>query len=90
MLSGVADIHTSVYAELMGRIQLVLEDGLYKEIEKRAKKNGASRSMVARDLIRKGLEIEEDLVLSRVASDRMTSFDADKAVSHESIKKKFP
>ncbi len=73
----------------MGRIQLVLEDGLYKEIEKRAKKTGASRSLVVRDLIRKGLEIEEDLILSRVAADRMASFDADDALDHEAMKKEF-
>ena len=48
----------------MGRIQLVLEDLLYEEVVKRAEKTGASKSLIVRDLLRKGLEIEEDIIPS--------------------------
>ncbi len=72
----------------MGRIQLVLEKALFKEVERRAKKSGASKSLVVRDLVRKGLEIEEDLVLSQVAETRWASFDEKQAVEHSEVKKR--
>jgi metal-responsive CopG/Arc/MetJ family transcriptional regulator len=82
-------VHRCVYGDDMGRIQLVLEDVLYKEIDKRAKDSGASKSLIVRDLVRKGLEIEEDIVLSKVADMRMQSYDSDTAVPLAEIKRKF-
>ena len=73
----------------MSRVQLVLENELFAEVERRAKQTGASRSMVVRDLMRLGLEIEEDLMLSRVAETRKKTLKKSKTISHDAVRKKF-
>jgi hypothetical protein len=67
----------------------VLEPAVYGEVRRRARCSGASLSLVVRDLVRTGLEIEEDLILSRVAEARWASFDRKRAVSHAAVKKRF-
>lgn len=74
---------------MRGRVQLVLEDELYKEVRSRAAKSGASLSLVLRDLVKKGLEIEEDVVLTQAAEARWRTFRKSRALSHESVKKRF-
>ena len=73
----------------MSRVQVVLEPSLYAEVKRRAKRSGASLSLVVRDLLRKGLEIEEDVMLSQVAEARHRTLDRAKAVPHASVKKAF-
>jgi hypothetical protein len=73
----------------MGRLQLVLEPLLFDEIVRRAKRTGASRSLIARDLVRKGIEIEEDIQLGDVAESRWKTRKKRAVLSHEAVKRKF-
>ena len=72
---------------MSSRIQLVLETGLYSEVTKRARSSGASLSLVVRDLLKKALEIEEDVVLAAVADRRYSTLQRKKATSHAAVKK---
>ena len=67
------------------RLNVVIEPNLYHAVEKIAKRNGASLSMTARDLIKEALEIEEDIHWEKAASAREASFDKKKGLSHEHI-----
>ena len=64
----------------MSRVQVILEPGLYSEVKRRSKRSGASLSLTVRDLVRKGLEIEEDVILSEVAEYRFKSLDRSKTL----------
>lgn len=44
--------------------------------------------MTVRDLVRKGLEIEEDIMLSRVAEARWRSLKRSKAIPHAVVKRR--
>jgi hypothetical protein len=50
-----------------------------------AKKQGVSKSMVVRDLIKEALELREDLALVEFAETREAIFDATKALDHEEV-----
>ncbi len=52
------------------RINVVLEEPLYRIIRELAKKDGLSLSMVSRDLIREALELREDAALAAFAESR--------------------
>lgn len=67
------------------RINVVLERPLYEAVERSAKKAGVSNSLMARDLIREALEMEEDLALAQLAGDREKTFKKSKAVKHEEV-----
>ncbi|MBI2890733.1 MAG: toxin-antitoxin system, antitoxin component [Nitrospirae bacterium] len=73
---------------MQGRIQVVLEGALYRTVRKRAIATGSSLSMTVRDLVRKGLEIEEDIMLSRVAEARWRSLKRSKAIPHAVVKRR--
>jgi transcriptional antiterminator Rof (Rho-off) len=64
------------------RLNVVLEGPLYKAISRLARRDGVSRSLKARDLLRAALEVEEDVVLARFAETRERSFDRKKALTH--------
>lgn len=74
---------------MTGRVQVVLEKELYREVRRRASKSGASLSLVVRDLVRKGLEIEEDVMLTRAAEARLATLDRSKTIPHDKVKKHF-
>ena len=67
------------------RINVVVDPPLYEQIEQLAERQGVSLSMATRDLIREGLEIEEDVALARLARERETTFREDTAMSHEDV-----
>ncbi len=67
------------------RINVVVDPPLYELIEQLAEKQGVSMSLVTRDLIKKALEMEEDVALGQLAAEREASYDKDTALSHEDV-----
>ena len=67
------------------RVNVVLERPLYEALSRAAKRDGASLSLKARDLLRDALETHEDLALSRVAEERERTFDRSRALSHRAV-----
>ncbi|NOY64617.1 MAG: ribbon-helix-helix protein, CopG family [Nitrospirae bacterium] len=67
------------------RINVVLEESLYKSIEHLAKRDGVSLSMKVRDLVKEALEIEEDIALSRFAEEREKTFRKTRALKHNEV-----
>jgi predicted DNA-binding protein len=54
------------------RLNVVLSDELYEMVEKIAKKEGKSLSVVAKELMQDALEKHEDMLLSEMAIKRET------------------
>ena len=52
------------------RLNVVVEKPLYRAVKRRAAQTGSTLSVAARDLIKAGLEIEEDLALAELAIER--------------------
>ncbi len=67
------------------RINIILEEPLYKTIEELADRDGVSLSLKARDLIREALEIQEDVALTSFADDRGKTFHKSKALKHDEV-----
>jgi hypothetical protein len=67
------------------RINVVLEKPLYDAIKRIAKREGVSISLKARDLLREALEIYEDRILERIASEREETFSSGKALRHDEV-----
>ncbi len=67
------------------RVNVVLEKTLYAAVDEIAKRQGLSKSMVVRDLVREAIELREDLTLAAFAERREKSFDAKKADTHEDV-----
>ena len=67
------------------RLNVVLDPSLYKSLEKLAHQEGISLSLAARDLIREGLEIYEDIYWQEVAHKREKTFSAKKSLSHKEV-----
>mgnify|MGYP001565010174 CR=1 FL=1 len=67
------------------RLNVVLESTLYAGISHLAQKQGVSRSLMARDLIKEALELHEDLYWQSTARERDKSFSYAKALSHKEI-----
>ncbi|HNT44658.1 MAG TPA: ribbon-helix-helix domain-containing protein [Syntrophorhabdaceae bacterium] len=67
------------------RVNVVLEKPLYAAVDEIAKRQGLSRSMVVRDLVREAIELREDLALAAFAERREQSFDTKKAITHEDV-----
>jgi len=67
------------------RINVVLEKPLYEALRRIAKKEGISVSLKARDLLRYALEVHEDTVLEKIASERDKTFNHKKALTHNQI-----
>jgi len=65
------------------RINVVLEEPLYKRIQYLANKEGVSLSLKVRDLIKEALETYEDLFLSEFAETREATFSRSKALTHK-------
>lgn len=67
------------------RINVVLEEPLYRNVERIAKKDGVSLSMKVRDLLKEALEIEEDIALTNIAEEREKTFITKKALGHNEV-----
>ncbi len=67
------------------RINIVLDEPLYRTIHAMAKKQGLSLSLTARDLIKEALETHEDVALSQWAEERDKTFDRKQSMSHEQV-----
>ena len=67
------------------RVNVVLEKPLYAAVDEIAKRQGLSKSMVVRDLIREAIELREDLVLAAFAEHREKTFDVKKAITHDEV-----
>ena len=67
------------------RINIVVDPPVYEQIKQLAERRGVSLSMVARDLIRDALVMEEDVALAELADEREATFREDSALSHEEV-----
>jgi len=67
------------------RINVVLDDNLYKNIQFLAKTDGVSLSAKVKDLIKEALEVQEDLYLAVFAEEREKTWDKSKARTHDEI-----
>lgn len=67
------------------RINIILEEPLYKTVEALAERDGVSLSLKARDLIREALEIQEDIALTSFAGAREKTFRKSKALIHDEV-----
>lgn len=67
------------------RLNVVLESSLYETLGKLAHKKGVSLSLMARDLIKEALELQEDIYWQQVAREREKTFSYKKSLSHKEI-----
>ena len=67
------------------RINIVLENSLYKTVQQLAEKENVSLSAKVRDLLKVALEIQEDIALSGFAEERKKSWDDSKALTHDDV-----
>lgn len=67
------------------RINVVLDKGLYSNIQYLAKKEGVSLSLKVRDLIKEAMEIEEDVALARFAEKREKTLIKSKTLKHDEV-----
>jgi len=67
------------------RINVAIEPPIYSLIEKIANDNSISMSMVTRELIRAGLEIHEDAILSRFAEEREATLNSTETLTHSEV-----
>jgi predicted nuclease with RNAse H fold len=65
------------------RLNIVLEEPIYEALERIARRDGASLSQKARDLLLEAMEAQEDLALAAAAAAREATFERGKALSHE-------
>jgi hypothetical protein len=67
------------------RINIVCEKKLYAAIAELAKRDGASLSSVAHDLLLESLELHEDIALAKVADSRAANFNRAEALTAEQV-----
>lgn len=67
------------------RLNVVLEPAVYAGIARMASRQGISRSLVARDLLKEALEMHEDSFLQEGAAARTKTFDRTKALTHKEV-----
>lgn len=67
------------------RINVVLEEPIYKAIAQLARQDHISLSLKVRDLIREALELHEDRLLAEVAQVREKTMSRSKALGHEQV-----
>jgi predicted DNA-binding protein len=65
------------------RINVVLEQPLYREVQFLAKNDGVSMSTKVRDLLKEVLETQEDIYLARIAEQRVAGGKEPLWLSHE-------
>lgn len=67
------------------RINVVLEDPLYKQVQFLAQKDGVSMSAKVRELLREIIETQEDIYLAEIASEREAGWNDSKAIPHNEV-----
>ena len=67
------------------RINVVLDDNLYKNIQFLAETDGVSLSAKVKDLIKEALEVQEDLYLASFAEEREKIWDKSTTRTHDEI-----
>jgi len=67
------------------RINVVLDDSIYRDVKFLAEKDGVSLSSKVKDLIKDALEIQEDIYLASFAEEREKTLDESSALSHEDV-----
>ena len=67
------------------RINVVLDDNLYKNIQFLAETDGVSLSAKVKDLIKEALEVQEDLYLAAFAEEREKTWDKSTALTHDEV-----
>jgi len=67
------------------RINVVLDDNLYKNIQFLAETDGVSLSAKVKDLIKEALEVQEDLHLATFAEEREKTWDKSTTRTHDEI-----
>ena len=67
------------------RVNVVLERPLYDALGRLARREGASLSTKARDLLRDALETQEDLALATIAEQRERTLDRSAALTHDEV-----
>jgi hypothetical protein len=67
------------------RINVSVEEPVYRALHSLAAREGVSMSSLAHDLIREALELREDAALSALAGEREETLDREKALSHEEV-----
>ena len=67
------------------RINVVLDDKLYKNIQFLAETEGVSLSAKVKDLIKEALEVQEDLYLAAIAEEREKTWDKSASRTHAEI-----
>ncbi|MBI4115385.1 MAG: antitoxin, RHH family protein [Candidatus Omnitrophica bacterium] len=72
-------------ATTLPRLNVVLEPGVYRMIQRMSKKEGLSMSLIARDLLREALLIYEDAYWAKEAEARECTFTKSKALSHRQV-----
>lgn len=65
------------------RINVTVEEPVYRAIHSLAAREGMSLSSLAHDLIREALELREDTALSSLADERAETLIRDTALTHE-------
>jgi hypothetical protein len=67
------------------RINVVLDNSLYRNVQILAEKDKVSLSTKVRDLLKEALEIQEDIALSAFAEEREKSWNDPDALSHKDV-----
>ena len=67
------------------RVNVVLERPMYDALGRLARREGASLSTKARDLLRDALEKHEDFVLAEIAAERERTLDRSKTLTHDAV-----
>ncbi len=67
------------------RVNVVLERPLYDALGRLARREGASLSTKARDLLRDALETHEDLALAKIAEERERTLDRAAGLTHDLV-----
>ena len=65
------------------RINVVLDETMYKNVQYLAETDGVSLSTKVRDVIREALEIQEDIYLAAFAESRENTWDKSTTLNHE-------
>src|SRR5437773_4178154 len=72
------------------RVNVVLERPMYDALGRLARREGASLSTKARDLLRDALETHEDFVLGEIAAERERTLDRSKTLTHDAVWRRGP
>ena len=67
------------------RINVVLEDPLYKQVQFLAQKDGMSMSAKVRELLKEIIETQEDIFLAEIASEREAGWKDSETISHNEV-----